>query len=433
MAQRPKQQRPNRPRRNRNGRGDLGNPSNKLIPAGVNNRATMPDASFQYTLRGEEVIRIINAPAVADPGTVLANELVSVASARRLNLLSQAFQRVKWHKAELHLVALNGSIATSGYNAGFAEDPELSVPANPSDVIPFLTSMRTTAVRQNWVESSTGKILRLSELPEMFTTLGVDPRRFYIGRFLAAYTGNPGANVTFQLLLKYHVTLSVPIAKAATDDSETYTLTQDLRVGSCGLANTAGSPTGVHILTNNLAPVPVTSLAPLPPPGIWELDNDSGGFFRLAGLTQTLTSEDEVWKMHDAVKDASFFDEIHQIFVPLQATSWTEVTYRTSTGTFKPWPNGSIFGRRRAESPPISFETIDFTMTNDAFLPNFAATPPWFGAVDFPSLMPGNWPQQPILKAGSILRKVITSNLTLEERINELQQRVNCLSTQRSG
>jgi len=207
---------------------------NVLIPAGVNNRATMPRGTQSHHLGPcEEVVAVITAPAEAVAGTVVFNEIISHKSVKRLGLMSDLFQRICWSLMQLHLVALNGSLVTSGYVMGFVEDPELEIPTNPSDVIAFLTALRTTTVRQNWVESSAGTLVSLKDLPEMFTQRGSDVRRFSPGRLVIALAGNPGPNTTFQLNLKYIVGLSVPCAIAPTPPPppRTFTLTADLQPG----------------------------------------------------------------------------------------------------------------------------------------------------------------------------------------------------------
>lgn len=181
-----------------------------LLPSGVNNNATMPSSTFEYTLNGEEVIATINV-ANTSIGEVVFSQLVTPQSVLRLRIMAGAFQRIDWKRASIHLVALNGSLVTSGYTMGFLEDPEISIPGTSSAVIPFLTALRKTTVRQAWVESESGVQVAMNDKPEMYTQPGSDLRRWSPGRVVVATTGDVGATTTFMIMLKYHVRLFVPL------------------------------------------------------------------------------------------------------------------------------------------------------------------------------------------------------------------------------
>lgn len=177
----------------------------------MNNNATMPSSTYEYHLEGEEVMATLNV-STTTTGQVIYNVLVGPQSVARLRIMSGAFQRIDWKKASIRLVALNGSVVTSGYTMGFVEDPELQVPSTPSAVLPFLTALRKTTVRQAWVESESGLQVSVSDKPEMYTQLGSDVRRFSPGRIVIATTGNVGTNTTFMVMLRYKVRLFVPLA-----------------------------------------------------------------------------------------------------------------------------------------------------------------------------------------------------------------------------
>jgi len=195
----------------RRGNGPNRGPQTPLLPVGVNNNATMPKVSQHYVAHGEEVLGVINVTAGSTSGQLVYNQQIGPTSCARLSRLSELWQRIDWDHTVLNIVALNGSLVTAGYNAGFLEDPEIDIPTDPSNVIPFLTALRGTSVRQNWVQSTTGQSVTLSKLPEMYTTLGQDVRRFYIGRLVVALTGDVGAaGASYQILLKYRVALYVP-------------------------------------------------------------------------------------------------------------------------------------------------------------------------------------------------------------------------------
>nr|ASM94001.1 putative capsid [Caledonia beadlet anemone tombus-like virus 1] len=192
-----------------------------LLPVGVNNMATMPKASQDYVVRGEEVAAIINVPAGSTPGQIIYNQRITPLTVRRLGILSGAWQRIDWKQASLHLVALNGSLVQSGYTMGWVEDPELSIPVNSSDIIPFLTALRSTTVRQAWVESESGVQVATQDKPEMYTQPGSDVRRYSPGRLVVAVAGDVATAATFQLMLRYNVRLYVPLALTASANPET--------------------------------------------------------------------------------------------------------------------------------------------------------------------------------------------------------------------
>lgn len=330
-------------RRNRAGQMPR-NQENVLIPSGVNNRATMPVASQNYSLAGEEVIAIYTAPDVAEAGHKIFNVQVSHDSVNRLSLLSKGFQRVKWHQCHLHLVALNGSTTTSGYTAGFFEDPEIAAPPDGSAVIPTLTALRTTAVRQNWVESTTGMILKLADLPEMYVTPGSDVRRFAIGRFVAALTGSPGPNTTFQLMLKYHVTLSVPQAAVVGGITPTdeYLVPNNVNPGSTGNFADTGPAAGTPLSARDS--IPVTSSSPLPPAGEW-LCPGGAGFIELHSAgTSTYTPGldfENATDLMEQQRDNYNWQRVYSIVVGTTTTTWDEVLYRgDDTTPPRAWTSG---------------------------------------------------------------------------------------------
>jgi hypothetical protein len=201
------------------------------MPSGVNNKATMPRKMQSYTVEGEEVLQVINVASGSTAGQLIYNSRISHDSAARLSLLAKAFQRVRWHNVTINCVPVNGSVVQGGYNFGFIEDPEIVPPTSgTSEVIPFMTALRGTSVRQNWVQSQTGQTVKLNELPEMYSVLGSDQRRYYIGRALLALTGDVTIAASFQILLKYRVTLMVPrvVVAGGVVPGETFTLSASL-------------------------------------------------------------------------------------------------------------------------------------------------------------------------------------------------------------
>lgn len=199
-------------RPNRNNAQTNGQARTPLLPVGVNNKATMPMGSSDYMVTGEEVVEVINVAAGSTAGQVIYNDLITPSSARRLGILSSCWQRIDWRKASLNLVALNGSTVASGYTMGWLEDPEAPVPTDTKDIIPFLTALRSTTVRQNWVQSESGCQVSTPDKPEMYTQRGSDIRRYSPGRLIIAVAGDVSIPATFQLMLKYNCRLYVPFA-----------------------------------------------------------------------------------------------------------------------------------------------------------------------------------------------------------------------------
>jgi len=199
-----------------------------LLPVGVNNQSTSPRATQDYVVRGEEVAAIITVAAGSTPGQIVHNKIITPLTARRLGILSGAWQRIDWKQASLHLVALNGSVVQSGYTMGWIEDPELAIPTSSSEVIPFLTALRSTTVRQAWVESESGVQVSTQDKPEMYTQPGSDIRRYSPGRLVIAVAGDVVTSATFQLMLRYHVRLYVPLAISAAITPENDGITASL-------------------------------------------------------------------------------------------------------------------------------------------------------------------------------------------------------------
>jgi len=225
-----------------------GGPKTPLLPAGVNNKATMPQGGRGFRFQGEEVVTVQNVNGT-DPGEILYNRLISPSMVRRLGVLASAFQRIKWHECKIRVVPLNGSTTTAGYTAGVIEDPELMVPSSRKETLAFLTALRATIVRQAWVEDKTGMQVPVADRPEMFTQTGSDVRRYSPGRFVMAAGGNI-INGTFQVLLKYDVTLSVPMAIISSDSIETEMLAGTVFDGAASrvavtLPQTNDAPVGI--------------------------------------------------------------------------------------------------------------------------------------------------------------------------------------------
>lgn len=199
----------NRRRMMNNNNNNNGKAKTPLLPVAVNNKATMPRGENRLSFSGEEVIDIVQVTG-STQGQVLFNRLITPNIVSRLSTVSTVYQRIKWKTAEVHIVPLNGSTTTSGYTAGFVEDPEIPIPGG-KELIRFLTAMRSTVVRQAWIAEDAGKLVAPGNLPEMYTQAGSDLRRWAIGRIVIAAGGNI-TNATFQVMLRYNVEMFVPIA-----------------------------------------------------------------------------------------------------------------------------------------------------------------------------------------------------------------------------
>jgi len=289
-------------------------PRNPLLPTGVSNQATMPKAAQVYTVSAEEVVRVINVAPGSTLGQVVFNELITPTSCIRLAGLSNLWQRIKWLRLHLRLVALNGSLVTSGYTMGFLEDPEIGVPSASSEVIPFLTAMRSTTVRQNWVESTSGTILSISELPEMYTQQGQDIRRFSPGRLVVAVAGDVTSNTTFQVMMSYTVCLKLPFVAPTINPLDAYQFTGNL---ISGISDGGTVPT----------PLPPTSTSAFLPAGRWLL-GASTGFRPVYSITGArLVTGDE-----DSITSLTQDNVIGLISTGLE-TSWQEYRLVVQGGT----------------------------------------------------------------------------------------------------
>lgn len=255
-----------RPRKRRAlGKGPPNDNVNTFIPNAINNKATSPKKSQSGFYSGVESIATVKFPENAAVGQIIYNEQISHELVTRLFILSMVYQYVKWIKCHLKLVSLNGSTITSGYTVGFVEDPEAVVPTNPKDTISYLTALRGTSTRQNWVSADIGQIVDINSLPKMYTTKGTDPRRFYIGRFVIALNGNPGQQEnTFHIMLDYEVRLSVPCAKPLPSILGDFTFDANAFPGSVKL-------TGA--LVNEINSVGVTYTGSMPSPGVYSIPN----------------------------------------------------------------------------------------------------------------------------------------------------------------
>jgi len=232
--------------RNGNRNGNSG-PNIPLLPSAVNNRATMPQGAKPFRFQGTETVVVKNISS-SEPGEVLLDQLISPMMTLRLRLLSRAFQRILWHKCELLIIPLNGSTTNSGYTAGVVEDPEAFVPTSGKNLIQYLTALRGTVVRQAWVQDHTGFQVPVANRPEMFTQQGSDVRRYSPGRFVIAAGGNI-TNATFQILLKYDVSLMVPITTIDADN-ETPVMRADGNNNSTYSRNSVNFPQTSGNLTN---------------------------------------------------------------------------------------------------------------------------------------------------------------------------------------
>lgn len=390
-----------------------------MVPPGLNNRATVSRANQSVHMeRCSEIIGTYTPPANAKAGDVFINERISVNSCARLSTQALLFQRVFWQRVSLKLVALNPSTVKAGYNVGYVEDPLIEVPTSSLEVLPFLTGLRGTEVRQNWNQSDAGIIMARQFLPEMYTTEGGDPRRFYIGRVVAACTGPPGPDVSFQLQLEYTVTLAVPAIRQRVLGPTEFVMSGDLVPARPALKNGAGGP----VLDVEINAIPVQTTTPLPAVGQYAVA--PGSYCVVSSidpLNYTLSPDDNSWPLHDAIINAITTERIHSINVPESAANWSNVSYRTEAGgPLKLFPKGSIVIDKNTDD-------CTFKAVGSCALPEFAADPSWTETDWKETRMPGNWLQPPLIPRGTILIKMSTTaaedrQAELERQVAELQQ-----------
>lgn len=266
----PKQRTPRR-RRTRRARKPVGlgraPPSknlSRLLPSGVNNKATVPRNQQHHRIVGDEAIATITIPRTAIAGDKVYNKQISHETVKRLQIASRMFQHVKWHKCQFKVVALNGTKVSNGYTAAFIEDPELEVPVSSADTIAFLTTLRGTEINQNWCQSVVGQVAGPS-LPKMYTQIGSDLRRFFIGRMIIAANGPPGDEpVVFQLMMSYDVEFMIPCIRP---DITTTGIKLEADVVAGAIRMTGAG------LKAELPAIPMKYTGTLPPPGIYEVPN----------------------------------------------------------------------------------------------------------------------------------------------------------------
>jgi len=286
----------------------------------------MPNKSQAYRVSGEEVISLVTVNPGSTPGQIVFNQQIGPNSTARLSRLADLWQRIDWDRTTLNIVALNGSLVTSGYNVGFIEDPELTIPDTPSEVIPFLTALRSTSVRQNWVQSESGQTVSLSRLPEMYTTLGSDVRRYFIGRLVMAITGDVTSTASFQIMLRYTVNLYVPrvvLVGPGPGPVQTYKLPQAL----------------LGALTEDDSDEPfVSNSNPPPPVGRYVLPDNE----RRAMYVTTVEAEPRI-------ADVVFVKGFEVTSTVLPWSTGTRYIPDSDPSTSLPWPgtassNGSVIG-----------------------------------------------------------------------------------------
>lgn len=390
-----------------------------MVPPGLNNRATVSRSNQSvYMENCSEIIGTYSPPANAKAGDVFINERISVNSCARLSTQALLFQRVFWQRVSLKLIALNPSTVKAGYNVGYVEDPLIDVPSSSLEVLPFLTGLRGTEVRQNWNQSDAGIIMARKFLPEMYTTEGGDPRRFYIGRVVAACTGPPGPDVSFQLQLEYTATFAVPAIRQRVLGPTEFVMSGDLVPARPALKN----GTGEAVLEAEINAIPVQTISPLPPVGQYAI---APGCYCTVNSINPLdfnqSPDNDTWPLHDAIINSITTEKIHSISVPQAAANWSNVSYRTEAGgPLKLFPKGSIVVDKNGDD-------YTFKAVGSCALPEFASNPSWVNPNIGQVRMPGNWLQPPIIPSGTILIKMSTTaaedkQVELQRQVAELQQ-----------
>jgi len=433
----PKKQRAPRRRRTRRARttGQLGRaPPNKnltrLLPSGVNNKATVPRYEQRDRIVGNEAIATITIPRTAIPGDKVYNERISHETVKRLQIASRMFQHVKWNKCQFKVVALNGTKVSNGYTAAFIEDPELEVPISSADTIAFLTTLRGTEINQNWCQSVVGQVAGQS-LPKMYTQKGSDLRRFFIGRMIIAANGPPGDEpVIFQLMMHYDVEFMIPCIRP--DITTTgIKLDADVLAGAIRMTGTG--------LKTELPAIPMSFTGTLPPPGIYQVPNATIPLRR----QQTTFG----WNENDAEDNKLFYRD------------WPADIYDNSNNydlSYLVVPNGATTINDCGFKSTLTSDTILFSSLSDISaevlvtvadedLEGIDVTIPegysWltqeieFANVNFANAENGKLPlhfgshfllgRRPLIKSGTIIVQIGPAPSLAEMKLDELRDRYN--------
>lgn len=429
-ARRARNRRQRRNGRSAVGRGPAGDNINTLLPNSINNKATMPNSVQDYRPKGCEAIKTITVPTNTEPGTIVFDSQISHEQVARLKTLAASFQRITWIKVVLKLVALNGSLVRSGYTAGFIEDPEITMPSDKKQTVQFLTALRGSSIRQNWVSSSVGQVVNISNLPEMYTSKGIDPRRFYIGRYVVVLNGSPGTEeTTFQVMMDYEVHFKVPLAKSLDNSAATFTFTESVFPGSIGVTGS---------LTNEIGKVDIVYAGALPQPGVYSVPN-AVMYLRNNILDfgwNENTVENNQLQYKDWPKDLldnSNILKLAYLVVPKGATSMADCGFRTelngATVLFKTLTLSSAVLTTTANSdqtasgvnikvddtalswwlPPISYDNIQFVSGDEVD----GRLPEGFARQSLQSI--------PIILAGTGINLVGPPPSSVEDELTELK------------
>lgn len=141
-------------------------------------------------------IRIGDLPA----GTVVASELITPGSFRRLARVASAYQRIHYTRLRFRVVPQLPTTSGGGYVAGFVRDPADEVP----DVSSLLS--QTGAVATKWWQSC--DVLTLPDSRLYYTSEGSELREFSPGRFMVISNGTCTANGSVVVYADWDVRLS---------------------------------------------------------------------------------------------------------------------------------------------------------------------------------------------------------------------------------
>jgi hypothetical protein len=434
----PKARTPRR-RRTRRARksGGLGRaPPNKnltrLLPSGVNNKATVPRYEQRDRIVGNEAIATIVIPRTAIAGDKVYNEQISHETVKRLQIASRMFQHVKWNKCQFKVVALNGTKVSNGYTAAFIEDPELDVPVSSADTIAFLTTLRGTEINQNWCQSVVGQVAGQS-LPKMYTQKGSDLRRFFIGRMIIAANGPPGDEpVVFQLMMHYDVELMIPCIRP--DITTTgFKLAVDVVAGAIRMTGTG--------LKTELPAIPMQYTGSLPPPGIYEVPNATIPLRRQQTTFGWNENDEETnvlfyrdWPA-DLYENSNNYD-LNYLVVPNGATSIQDCGFKSTltSDTILFSSLSDISAEVVVTTADEDIEGIDVTIPEGySWLTQEVA----FDNVNFANADNGKLPlhfgsnflqdKRPLIKAGTTLIQIGPAPTLAEMRLEQLTHRYNTM------
>lgn len=196
-------------------------PSNN---ARAENKARL-GSSFQHTnsvvMRGcDRLVSLQLEQSATALGAIILDVLAEASMSKRLQTLSQAFERITFLSLTYRVTPKAASIITGGYVAGFVPDPE--------DSISTVESLLATQGAQSGHWWETREVRPRLERKQLFTHQGNEVRLRSPGRFVLISDGASTGSLPLSVDVEWTVELSQPSFEDHKELSVTYTLRDDI-------------------------------------------------------------------------------------------------------------------------------------------------------------------------------------------------------------